>query len=159
MSLSAALSVGVVGSVVIAVLTFVTGRPRRAAHRVTAALGWLWAAGIVGLTFGTPPVGGQAVNVELLNVGNTADIKDFLVNIAMFVPGGILLAVAHAGYRWACIVGALGSLTIEVTQYLTASGRTADINDLLANTAGCIIGYLCAAAVRKTTSRRAPNAE
>ncbi|MFH8349919.1 VanZ family protein [Streptomyces sp. NPDC018045] len=154
MSFGVALAVGALGCLLIAVASAFAGRPRRVALRAVAALGWLWAAGVVGLTFGTRSGGGQAVNVELLDVTNSADVVDFLLNTLMFVPGGIFLAVVRGGFRRACAAGFLASLTIEATQYLTASGRTADVNDLLANTAGCAAGYLVAATLRDLFSRR-----
>ncbi|WP_435244475.1 VanZ family protein [Streptomyces sioyaensis] len=149
MSLSLASGIGVLGSVLIAICAMLAGRPRRIAHRVVLALGWLWVACVIGFTFGTRSGGGQAVNIALLDVANPADLLDFLLNMLLFAPGGILLAVLRTGVWPAGALAFLGSLAIEVTQYLTASGRTADINDLLSNTSGCIAGYACAAAVRK----------
>ncbi|WP_438483744.1 VanZ family protein [Streptomyces sp. S186] len=148
MSFPIALSIGVLGCVAIAVATFLTGRPRRTSHRVCAALGWLWVAGVVGLTFGTRSGGGQAMNLKLLDLSNPADAWDFFLNVLMFVPGGLLMASAGMRLLGAATLGFLGSLAIETMQYLTASGRTADINDLLANTLGCVAGFACAAAVR-----------
>ncbi|MGW2190675.1 VanZ family protein [Streptomyces sp. NPDC001667] len=153
MSFSMALGIGVLGCVAIAAVTFVVGRPRRISHRVCAAAGWLWVAGVVGLTFGTRSGGGQAVNVELLDVSNPADVWDFFLNVLMFVPGGLLAACAGLRFRATAACGLLGSLAIEVTQYLTASGRTADVNDLLANSLGCVAGYVCAAAVQAVFRR------
>lgn len=150
-SLSLALAAGVLGSVLIAVWTTLADRPRRIAHRVVASLGWLWVACVIGLTFGTRSGGGKAVNMALLDLGNPADLVDFLLNMAMFAPGGILLGVLRTGLWQAGALVLLGSLAIEVTQYLTASGRTADLNDLLSNAAGGIAGYVCAAAVGKVT--------
>ncbi|WP_256331921.1 VanZ family protein [Streptomyces sp. 2314.4] len=148
-SLSLAFGAGVLGSVLIAVGATLADRPRRIAHRVVLALGWLWVACVIGFTFGTRSGGGQAVNLTLLDMANPADLIDFLLNMAMFAPGGILLAVLRTGVWPAGALAFLGSLAIEVTQYLTASGRTADINDLLSNTLGCTAGYACAAAVGK----------
>ncbi len=152
MSFSVALSVGVLGCLAIAAVTFLLGRPQRRSHRVCAALGWLWVAGVVGLTFGTRSGGGQAVNLMPLDASNPANTWDFFLNVLMFVPGGLLLASAGTRLLAAGTYGFLGSLAIEVTQYLTSSGRTADINDLLANTLGCLIGYACVAAA----TRRSP---
>ncbi|MFC5721040.1 VanZ family protein [Streptomyces gamaensis] len=148
MSFSTALTIGIAGCFAVAAAGFLLGRPRRISHRVAAALGWLWVLGVIGLTFGTRSGGGQAVNLRLLDGTNPADTKDFLLNVLMFVPGGIVLAVAGTRFAWAALFGFLGSLVIETTQYLTSSGRTADINDLLANTLGCLAGFACAALVR-----------
>ncbi|MEV4738916.1 VanZ family protein [Streptomyces sp. NPDC049555] len=155
MSFALAVTVGVLGCVVLAAVTFLLGRPRRVSHRVCTALGWLWVAGVVGLTFGTRSGGGQAVNLKLLDVSNPADTWDFFLNVLMFVPGGLLLASAGTRLASAVACGFAGSLAIETTQYLTSSGRTADINDLLSNTAGCVVGYACAAALRAAVRRTA----
>ncbi|WP_229853000.1 VanZ family protein [Streptomyces albospinus] len=93
------------------------------------------------------------MNLKLLDGSNPADTWDFFLNVLMFVPGGLLLASAGVRLLTAAASGFLGSLAIETTQYLTASGRTADINDLLANTLGCVAGYVTAAAVRGVCRR------
>ncbi|MEV0373111.1 VanZ family protein [Streptomyces sp. NPDC050636] len=144
-----ALTFGVAGGLI----TFAATRARRTSERVLLGLVWLWAAGVVCLTFGTRSGGGQAVNFALLDIGNSADIVDFLLNMALFLPGGILFATL--GCRWftAGLLGFLGSFAIEMTQYLVRSGRTSDINDLLSNTLGCLFGYACAAAVISAVGR------
>ncbi|MEV7111120.1 VanZ family protein [Streptomyces anulatus] len=124
MSFGIALVVGVLGSLLIAVITWALGLPRRASQRAVAALGWLWAAGVVGLTFGIGSGGGKAVNVALLDLGNSADRVDFLLNTVMFVPGGILLSVLRARLRSAILFGLLASLAIESAQYVTEYQRS-----------------------------------
>ncbi|AWN25394.1 VanZ family protein [Streptomyces sp. NEAU-S7GS2] len=144
-----ALLVGFAG----ALLTWPATRTRRTSQRVLLGLVWLWAAGVVSLTFGTPSGGGRPVNIALLDVSNPADLIDFLVNMALFLPGGILFAAL--GCRWftAGLVGFLGSLAIETAQHLVRWGRTADINDLLSNTAGCLAGFVGAAVVLSILGR------
>jgi glycopeptide antibiotics resistance protein len=44
-------------------------------------------------------------------------------------------------------IGFAASLAIETTQYLLDTGRTADIDDLIENTLGALIGWLIVAAV------------
>ncbi|WP_086735323.1 VanZ family protein [Streptomyces glaucescens] len=69
-------------------------------------------------------------------------------NILMFVPLGMLLPLLTrvSGPARAVGVSALASLCIEVTQLLSYvlfhNGRSVDVNDLLANTLGGLIGYL-----------------
>ncbi|MEU9125831.1 VanZ family protein [Streptomyces sp. NPDC048506] len=130
-------------------------RPLRAAQRVLLGLVWLWAAVVVSLTFGTRSGGGQAVNIALLDIGNPADVVDFLLNTALFVPGGILFAALGRRWSTAGLCGFFGSLAIETTQYLVRSGRTSDINDLLSNTLGCLVGYALAAAALDVLRRSA----
>ncbi|MGW3831571.1 VanZ family protein [Streptomyces microflavus] len=158
MSFGTALITGVIGSLLIAIVTWALSRPRRARQRVVAALGWLWAAGVVGLTFGTKSGAGQAFNMALLDLGNPADRIDFLLNMTMFAPAGILLSVLRVRFRFALLGGALASLVIEAIQYVSDSGRTADINDLLSNTAGCVLGYLCAGMITEVMAHHAATA-
>lgn len=153
-----ALSFGVVGGfITYAAARAHRGHPHDRTHRparpVLLGLIWLWAAGVVSLTFGTRSGGGRAVNIALLDVANPVDIEDFLLNMALFLPGGVLFAAL--GHRWftAGLFGFVGSLAIETTQYLVHSGRTSDINDLLSNTLGCLTGFALAALATNAVAR------
>lgn len=70
-----------------------------------------------------------------------------VLNVALFVPLGLLLPllVGVASMRRAAVLGALVSLSIEAVQLIGAvtvsPGRIADIDDLIGNTAGTMIGY------------------
>ncbi len=66
-----------------------------------------------------------------------------LLNVAMFVPLGILLPLLTKNYRRWYLTLAEGfgtSLVIEVIQYITARGLF-DVDDLFNNTLGAMIGY------------------
>lgn len=66
-----------------------------------------------------------------------------LLNIAMFLPLGILLPLAGKPFRrwyWMLAAGAGTSFVIEVLQYIFCRGQ-ADIDDLLCNTLGAMLGY------------------
>ncbi|WP_262002266.1 VanZ family protein [Microbacterium sp. Mcb102] len=73
--------------------------------------------------------------------------EDALINVAVFVPLGVLVPLLTARASWwkvlAIVAGA--SLAIELTQMaasrLALSGHLADINDWLTNILGGIIGY------------------
>ncbi|MFT8320681.1 MAG: VanZ family protein [Bacillus sp. (in: firmicutes)] len=77
----------------------------------------------------------QSLRTFMINVGG---------NIFLFVPFGFLLpwrfsqvhTVIHAA-----IIGALFSTTIEITQ-LMITNRFTDIDDIILNTLGTIIGYV-----------------
>lgn len=73
-----------------------------------------------------------------------------LLNIAMFVPLGVLLPLAARPFRrWygTLAAGAGTSLAIEALQYLLQRG-SADVDDLFCNTLGTMLGYcLCMLAV------------
>lgn len=69
-----------------------------------------------------------------------------LLNIAMFIPLGVLLPLAAKFFRrwyWMLAAGVGTSLIIEALQYLLGRGQ-ADADDLLCNTLGTMLGYcLC----------------
>ena len=78
-----------------------------------------------------------------------------LLNIAMFIPFGVLLPLAFPRFQrwyWTLAAGLSTSLTIEIVQYFTARGQ-ADVDDLFCNTLGATLGFcLCLAAL--SLSRR-----
>lgn len=89
--------------------------------------------------------------VHLFNYGSVRDIVWNVVgNAVMFVPTGIVLPIVYRSLNsfWkvtAC--GALISLCIEILQLPFAS-RASDVDDLILNTLGVVIGYGIYAAVR-----------
>ena len=81
--------------------------------------------------------------------------KDLLINIignvALFIPTGIIMPIVFKRLdRWwkAIPAGMLISLAIEVLQLPFAS-RASDIDDLILNSLGVIIGYCIFALVRR----------
>lgn len=77
--------------------------------------------------------------------------EDF-ANVLMFIPYGVLLRkFIGKGHQWygailAIIVAAITSASIEAIQYVLRCGCT-DINDLLNNVYGAVIGYIVYAVV------------
>ena len=73
-------------------------------------------------------------------------LRDFelLANIALFVPYGILLPLAFRGLKWWAVdLIALGTTAvIEVFQPML--GRACDLDDVIANTLGGVIGCIMA---------------
>lgn len=68
-----------------------------------------------------------------------------LLNIAMFIPLGVFLPLAARSLRrWyrMLLMGAGISLGIELLQYILGRGQ-ADIDDLICNTLGAMLGYCC----------------
>ena len=71
-----------------------------------------------------------------------ADIRNTILNIFLFVPLGIMLPFLWKRYsplKNTIIFGFGMSLSIEVLQILTY--RATDINDVIANTLGVVLGY------------------
>ena len=62
-------------------------------------------------------------------------------NIAMFVPIGFFPALLWRGWRWwkALLLGCLPSCAIEFIQFFI--GRSTDIDDVILNTTGALLGY------------------
>ncbi|MBG9586330.1 VanZ family protein [Cytobacillus firmus] len=79
----------------------------------------------------------------------TIDLKTFLLNIIMLIPFGMYLPFimkSKGSTKKAAKLGFLLSASFELLQLIIrvtlGSGRSTDINDLLANTLGAVIGYL-----------------
>lgn len=69
-------------------------------------------------------------------------------NVVMTIPLGMLLPLLSGrvtSWRRAAVAGAVFSFTIEVSQVLGCvvfnNYRGADVNDVLVNTLGCVLGY------------------
>ena len=79
--------------------------------------------------------------------------SEVLGNVLVFMPFGVylgLLAPARAWWRtWSLAIGtvALASVGLEVAQYVLAVGSS-DVSDVLANTAGGLVGLALVAVVR-----------
>lgn len=83
-------------------------------------------------------------NVNLVPFADGFSLS-FMLNILLFVPLGFLCPCISRYYRQAKHAVLLGfglSLTIELAQLFTQY-RATDVDDLLTNTAGTLIGYLC----------------
>ena len=77
------------------------------------------------------------------------DAQSFVLNVIMFIPAGVLAPLlwrAADSVRRLALVAAVASAGIELTQFVLGvtlgSRRTVDINDLIANTAGALLGLL-----------------
>lgn len=84
-----------------------------------------------------------------------SDLTGYVLNVALFVPLGALLPLVAqvSSARRAVTIGLLISLVIELLQLLlvttVTSGRVADIDDLLTNTLGTLIGFAAFRAARR----------
>lgn len=100
--------------------------------------------GIPNVTYFRPEV-----NLNLIPfAGMMADLKNCVLNVILFVPLGFFLPVLWQRFRKgsACLLFGFGlSLAIELLQMMTF--RATDVNDLITNTAGTLLGFLLAKAV------------
>ncbi len=91
---------------------------------------------------------GEAVNLIPLIALSTEDLKTSFLNVLLFVPFGFGLPfITNYFIKKIVIMGALFSILIELLQFLTGyiakiTFRIADINDILFNTMGVVIGYI-----------------
>ena len=75
-------------------------------------------------------------------VGMVSDFKNSILNIALFMPLGILLPLLWEQFRKVRYCAAFGlcfSVGIELLQMLTF--RATDINDLVTNVCGTLLGF------------------
>ena len=119
-------------------------RASTTASRPALAAVVVWAAAFVFMT--VRPGNGHGVRLNLVPfvVDGPGSAFDAILNVFVLVPPGILLATM--GWRLLAVLAAAlaTSLVVEVVQYATDWGRTADVNDLLTNVAGAGIGWVLA---------------
>lgn len=74
--------------------------------------------------------------------GNYLLLPQVLMNTVMFIPFGFLLKAAFRSWDWKMVLayGSLFSLLIELLQLALMKGA-AEVDDLIHNTFGCVIGY------------------
>lgn len=83
-------------------------------------------------------------------VGGRDLLVNFVCNIGVFAPIGLLLPLSSRRPirgREVVATGFALSVTIEVLQYLSGR-RVADVDDVILNTAGALLGYALLAAWR-----------
>lgn len=105
------------------------------------------ALGVLAVTSAAAIGGGGGVNLQpgagiasaLRNPNTALGMVNLFGNVAMFVPLGLLLPLATR-WRWpiAAAVCVAASVGIEIVQLL--SGRSADIDDVLLNSLGAVLG-------------------
>lgn len=95
-----------------------------------------------GLEFGGGLI--QGIFSGTVKITNWAELRNIILNILLFIPFGYLLPSMFPKLRWwqVVIIGFCGSLLIELLQLLTRLGY-ADVDDLINNTLGAAIGFLC----------------
>ncbi len=92
--------------------------------------------------------------IPFVNIFDYDSKRDLLLNVigntAMFIPSGIVLPIIYKKLNsfWKVVAaGAMISLCIEIIQ-LPFSVRASDVDDLILNTLGVVIGYGIYAAVK-----------
>lgn len=109
--------------------------------------------GIIGGSFGISSPFDSYISFELFEDGfNAATI----LNICLFIPYGFLPVFIfdkiHKHWWNGIIIGALFSIEIEFLQ--TFIGRFAQLDDVIMNTAGTLLGFLIACGLLSIKSKR-----
>ncbi|TAJ49184.1 MAG: VanZ family protein [Herbiconiux sp.] len=125
---------------------------RRRSIGAALALGTVWAVSVAFMTLRPGSGLGMRVNLVPLAFDGRGSAIDAVLNVGVFVPLGIVLVLGGVRLGPAFLIGLVTTGTIEVTQYLLDVGRTADINDIITNTTGALVGWLAAAGVRAAAS-------
>ncbi len=96
-------------------------------------------------------------NVNIIPfAGMIPDFKNACLNVLMFVPLGVFLPLLWEKYRNikdTIVFGLCATAIIEITQVLTF--RATDINDIITNILGALIGYCIAKWASKNFTRHA----
>jgi glycopeptide antibiotics resistance protein len=81
---------------------------------------------------------------------------EFLANVLMFVPLGLLVGVLFGRRFWALaiLLGFSASACIEFAQFVLLPGRYGTVDDVIANTLGALVGALLARKFLNVRARR-----
>lgn len=117
-----------------------------------------------GITYGVPPQLNPLAFVDDLKREGFHAVPQILANVVFFVPLGFIVGRAlRLRARWAFILGLATSLLIETAQ-LTGlffiypyAYRTFDVDDLVWNTSGSMIGWGCAAISKRLLPSSVPD--
>ncbi|MBA3781969.1 MAG: VanZ family protein [Nocardioides sp.] len=105
---------------------------------------------VLAMTLATGGFGYRSVNLvpgsgivsSLGNINHSLGMLNLFGNVVMFAPIGFLIVLLGRSMPGATALGAGLSLLIEVTQYVV--GRAADVDDVLLNSAGTLVGAVLA---------------
>ena len=128
-----------------------TGADRR------RAVGWtLLAISLAGIAAVTllpePAIGGRRFRWAISR--DPRHLAEDLLNAVLFIPLGVSLERVGRSLPAAIMVSAAISTAIELSQLYIVAGRFAELQDILANTAGGVIGWtLATLATRRPPER------
>lgn len=123
------------------------GRGKERKAMLPGALFWLYVSVMLIITFFSRESGsGRGMDLELFSTWGINDRNNAYVveNVLLFIPYGFLSPWAFKALRrfWRCgASGFLASLGIEFLQLVTRRGYF-QIDDILTNTLGTMIGYM-----------------
>jgi glycopeptide antibiotics resistance protein len=82
---------------------------------------------------------------QAIQEGREDLLAENIMNVVVFIPVGLLLGIAFKQVTWwkALLVGCSISVTIETLQFFLMRGFS-EVDDVIHNTLGCLIGYAVA---------------
>jgi len=118
-------------------------------------VGVLDITGISNMINYTSPIFRYAININLIPFQDVSHLyQQYISNMILFIPLGFLLPVLWKRFekiKPTFILGLLFSFTIEAAQVLTH--RATDIDDIIMNTSGTIIGYFLFILIKKISPK------
>lgn len=130
------------------ILQYAVFRQRHFSQYIAALLFALYSIAVFSVV-GIPAVGTFKIDfgLNLIPLIDIVDsplgyIKNTVLNIVLFIPMGFLVPAIWKNYRSVKVMALMGlalSISIEILQIFTF--RLTDIDDLITNTAGTLIGY------------------
>lgn len=99
-------------------------------------------------------------NINLIPFANGLNME-FLLNVLLFIPLGFLCPMISTTYQQikkVLLIGFGFSLIIELSQLFTLH-RATDVNDMISNTLGTLIGYLCFRFMVKLRNEKCANGD
>ena len=106
---------------------------------------------------------GKSLNLIPLITLTSADIKTSLLNILLLIPFGFGLPfITNLRMKRVVVIGGLVSIVLELLQLMSGlvagiTFRVADINDVIFNTIGVLIGYMLFVGFVRVYSRLSQN--
>ena len=78
-----------------------------------------------------------------ISSGDTRLIEENLMNVLVFIPVGLLLAIGMKKEKWwhVVLIGCLVSVIVEFLQFYYKRGLC-EFDDFMHNTIGCLLGFL-----------------
>ena len=158
---------GVIPAAVLAIIAFVVCLARKAPR--TKTVYWTLFAAYAGFVIGETVLNPSFVPGEYSSGVNLVPFRDLiyytrrrlswyfwqaLLNIVLFVPYGVFLKIGRRKLWVSALIGFGSSLLIEAVEYVTNRG-VFDVDDLILNTLGVVIGWLLMSLVYRTRRSKA----
>ncbi|TXK19494.1 VanZ family protein [Homoserinibacter sp. GY 40078] len=121
------------------------------ARRVLAVVGALYLVAVAAIAFWPTPVDGVAYEAIQRTTAVAPAIRhdgiEIVANVMLFVPFGVIGVLIALSRVVVIAAAAVFSTLIELVQGAFLEQRTASVTDVIANTAGAVVGVLLALAI------------